>query len=141
MLDTKYMTSKVKKAPEHHPSNRNAENGKTTDELHHSGFFYEVIALKSRLCTIIIVLCGIVDVMPGRPGGQSPRPWWNVNDALFFEVRFDQGPCGRGVRCRVACPTTEATPITAFEANAGILELGHFDRFHDPPLGWRAFAS
>lgn len=41
-----------------------------------------------------------------------------------------------GERCRVVLPAMKASPIIVLEANAGVLELGHFSRFQDPPLAW-----
>lgn len=59
----------------------------------------------------------------------------NVLDVLFLEMSFDRCPSGVGVRCRVTRPAMKAAPIFFFEANAGVFELGHLSKFHDPPFG------
>ena len=115
----------------------------STNKLHRSGFPEEIIALKSRLHAIIIVLCGLVDVVSTYPvvrKQSSDEHRWNVFDVLFLEMSFDQCPSGVGVRCRVTRPAMKAAPIVFFEANARVFELGHLSRFHDPPFR-RTFAS
>jgi len=118
------------------------ENTKNANKLHRSGFPEEIITLKSWPLAIVVVLGGFFNVVSTYPGvrGQGPNKHRrNVFGVLFLEMSFDRCPSSAGVLCRVARPAMKATPILFFEANAGVFELGHLCRFHDPPFG-RTFA-
>jgi len=67
MPDTKYMVNKVRNGPGRYLASRTTEKAKTTDGLHRGGFPEEVITLKSWPHAIIIVLCGVVNVVPTHP--------------------------------------------------------------------------
>lgn len=88
--ETKHITRKVE--TRRRPRSRNVEKRKNV-KSHRSGLPEEVIRLEGRSRAIIVVLCGLIDVVSEHPKMsetevpiQRPR---NVFDVLFFQMELD----------------------------------------------------